>query len=321
VPHSGHHRQQDCRRPDGTKRVADRTWRWPRRSRGHRALRLFAAVGTIAGGLSLVLAGTELTAELGQREPGTLPAAGRTVASYGGKRTEHPKEIPIPGPGLYRIAWSFRCAPGRSGEFVLEDRSASGSSNTEVTAAGQHRQGIWSGHVRAGRSLYIASGCAWQAHIVVPAHASTANPPPGHSGAHKHHANTKKHVGKKHSSTGRPHKKKAQEALASEQGDGGADQRADVGARRPTTPSRPHCPRCSDCLHAVSIGSKVPEIQQARPAPPFSLTQSSYQEERRQSSSRISFRSTTPAIVWSTLLTTCSRHVPERRRDSGSEWR
>jgi hypothetical protein len=210
VPHSGHHRQQDCRRPDdGTKRVADRTWRWPRRSRGHRVLRLFAAVGIIAGGLSLVLASTELMAELGQRKPGSpAPTVGRTVASYGGKRTEHPKEIPIPGPGLYRIAWSFRCAPGRSGEFVLEDRSASGSSNTEVTAAGQHRQGIWSGHVRAGRSLYIASGCAWQAHIVVPAHASTANPPPGHSGAHKHHANKKKHVGKKHSSTGRPHKKK-----------------------------------------------------------------------------------------------------------------
>ena len=73
------------------RRVADQTWRRPRQSHGHRALRLLAAIGTIVGGLSLVLAGTELMAELGQRKPGSpQPAAGHMVASYKGKRPNIP---------------------------------------------------------------------------------------------------------------------------------------------------------------------------------------------------------------------------------------
>jgi hypothetical protein len=206
VRHSGRHRQPDGRQPDErTPRGSDLAWNGWQQPRGRRALRLIAAVGTIAGGLCVVLAAMGLVVESGPRHPDSPgPPVGHAVLAISG-RPDHPKKIDMPaGPGLYGVAWRFNCAPGQSGSLTLTRQSTTGSRVPEVTASGQHRQGVWwPRHSQAGQSLSIVSDCAWSAKIVKSVKTGAATPQPGNGESHK-----REHQHKTHENHGHPKRPK-----------------------------------------------------------------------------------------------------------------
>lgn len=178
--HSGQHRQPNDRQPDDrTTPGSDLTWRGWQQPRGRRALRLIAALGTIAGGLCVVLAMTGLVVEFGSRQPN--PA--RVINGH----PHQPKRIHMPaGAGLYGVAWSFTCAPGQSGSFTLTRQATTGSMERQVTAFGQHGHSTWWPRPgQAGQTLSIVSDCAWSAKIVKSAKPGAATPRSGNGATHK----------------------------------------------------------------------------------------------------------------------------------------
>jgi hypothetical protein len=217
VPRSGQHRQPQGRRPDDRTQPGDEpTWVGWQRPRGRRALRLLAAIATILGGLSLVLAMMELVIELGPRHADPPKrVVGRTLGVYSGRRTDHPRRIPLPHARDYGIAWKFRCSPGQSGDFALQDHANAGLTKPEVSVSGSHRHGVWwDQRARPPRSLYVVADCNWSARFVLPRKTGTIAPQPGfgatHKPKHQHNAHKKQphkkypHKPKKH-----PHRMRA----------------------------------------------------------------------------------------------------------------
>ncbi len=200
MPRSGQHRQPQGRQPDDRAQPGDdKTWAGWQRPHGRRALRLVVAIGTILGGLGLVLATMELIIELGPRQADPPKrVAGRTLVVHRGGRTGHPTKIPLPGTGRDAIAWSFRCPPGQSGAFSLKDHP--GSNKTEVSRSGNHAHGVWlDQHARPLRSLYVVAACDWTARVVRPRQTRGPAPQPGHRATHK-----PKHQHKVHKKHKRP---------------------------------------------------------------------------------------------------------------------
>jgi hypothetical protein len=188
VRHSGQHRQPDNRRPDERtatgREVAWNGWQQPH---GRRALRLIAAIGTIVGGLCVVLATMALVVEFGSRSPGPpKPTIGRTLATYSGPGAQPPRPIPIPRAGTYGIAWSFSCRPGQSGAFTVEDRSDPATSKADIAASGTSGKGTWwDRRTRTVRTLYVIADCSWKARVVRPATAGAPTTQAGNDAAHK----------------------------------------------------------------------------------------------------------------------------------------
>jgi hypothetical protein len=164
-------------------RPGSRVFRKGRHCPRGRALRLAAAIGTIVGGLSIVLGTLALVVELGPRQPGKPRPAAGAVLTYSWHRTQRPRKIEIPGPGLYSVAWSFRCRPGRTGGFKMADTQAAATANAEVTDSGPRGQGNWLDDRTGRRSLYVAADCNWQA-IVRPVTRAPAAPQQGNGGHH-----------------------------------------------------------------------------------------------------------------------------------------
>jgi hypothetical protein len=163
-------------------------------------LRLAAAIGTISGGLCIVLGTLALVVELGPRQPGKpRPTAGATL-TYRGEGAQHLRKIEIPGPGLYGVAWSFRCPQGQSGDFKIADTQAAATGNAGFMHSGNSGQGNLLDDRTGRRTLFVAADCKWRA-IVRPVTSTPTAPQQGnggHHGApvpyphHKHHGYDKR---------------------------------------------------------------------------------------------------------------------------------
>ena len=221
--HSGQHRQPDGRRPDErTAPGREVAWNGWQPAHGRRALRLIAAIGTIVGGLCVVLATMALVVEFGSRPPGPPKLTiGRTLGTYSGPGAQPPRPIRIPRSGLYGIAWSFSCRPGQSGAFAVEDHSDPAVSKADITATGTSSKATWwDRRARTVRTLYVIADCSWKARVVRPATTVAPTTQAGSGAAHKpkHQHNNrghgqhrqKKHKHKKYKHKKHKHKKRKQ---------------------------------------------------------------------------------------------------------------
>ncbi len=216
MPRSGQHRQPQGRRPDDRAHPdGDQAWTGWQQPHGRRALRLFAAIATIVGGLCLVLAMMELMVKLGPRQADApRQVVGRTLHVYSGGPTDHPKRLPLPHARLYGIAWKFRCPPGQSGAFKVEDPARGGLNKPDVSFSGSHHHKVWwDKYARPPRSLYVVAACDWSVRIVLPPKTQTIAPHPGHGASHKPKHEHKAHKKHPHKPKKHPHKH-AQKAQA-----------------------------------------------------------------------------------------------------------
>lgn len=210
---SGQHRQPDGQQPpERTQPDSDLAWEGWQQPRGRRPLRLIAAIGAITGGLCVVLAMIGLVVEFGSGRPDAgKPAVGKTVHTYTGSGTRRPRPIQVPRAGLYGVAWSFSCPPGRSGAFTMKDGGGRAASKAEVAASGPHGKGTWwERRDRPVRSLYVVADCSWKALVVRPATGGTPAPHSGRGAAHKPEHPREDHGHENHAYQGQGHANQGQ---------------------------------------------------------------------------------------------------------------
>jgi hypothetical protein len=95
---------------------------------------------------------------------------GRTLRHYSGSGTGEPGLFQVPAPGVWGLIWQYRCPSGEPADFVLgETRSSSRMAITVQRSARSGHGAYWVTGDTGPHSLVIASRCAWQLRVVLPA--------------------------------------------------------------------------------------------------------------------------------------------------------
>ncbi len=93
---------------------------------------------------------------------------GRTLASYRGAGSGERGRFMIPRPGVWGIAWQYRCQAGQPGSFALGQTNAGLGQAMDVYSNGQGGHGLFWIRSAGQHSLVVISGCAWDLRVVEP---------------------------------------------------------------------------------------------------------------------------------------------------------